>query len=228
MKKLAFTLLLLFLAACQNGQIGAREKGAVGGGALGAGLGAIIGHQVGKTGAGVAIGSAIGALSGALVGDQIDAQDQALAETDRRIEEQDRVIRENQQLIRELKGQGLDVRSTDRGVVVNLPDVLFEFDRARLTPEALGTVGEISRTIAKAGDRHISVEGHTDSVGTVGYNQRLSEERARSVADELTASGLPRRQISTRGFGESDPVASNSTAGGRAKNRRVEVIIENN
>ena len=170
MRKLALNVLVIFLFACQGGQFGAREKGAVGGGALGAGLGAIIGHQVGKTGAGIAIGSAIGALSGAAIGDQVDAQDQALAETDSRIEEQDQIIRENQRLLEELKGKGFDVRRTERGVVVNLPDVLFEFDSSRLTSQALNTVGEISHSMRQIGDRHVSVEGHTDSVVTVGYN----------------------------------------------------------
>ncbi len=227
MRKLCTLWLLLLLTCCQGNQLGAREKGALGGGAIGAGLGAIIGHEVGSTGAGIAIGSALGALSGAAIGDQIDATDQGIAEADRRIEEQDRIIRENQQLIEELRGKGLDVRKTDRGVVVNLPDVLFEFDSARLTPRAQDTVAEISQGVRELGDRHISVEGHTDSVGTVSYNQQLSLARARSVANELSASGVSRRQISTRGFGESDPVASNNSAAGRAKNRRVEVIIEN-
>ena len=81
--------------------------------------------------------------------------------------------------------------------------------------------------VRQHGERKILVEGHTDSVGTVNYNLRLSENRARSVADQLVNSGVPRRSVSTRGFGEGDPIASNRAESGRKRNRRVEVIIEN-
>lgn len=215
------------LAACEAQPIKRREAGALGGAALGAGLGAIIGNQTGHTGGGIAIGSAIGALSGAIIGNEIDNENERLDNADRRLREQERELGENRRLIEELRARGTDVRSTERGVVVNLPDVLFEFDSARLTPEAESTAAQIADVLRNHGDRHVAVEGHTDSVGTIGYNQRLSEERARAVANELTRSGLPRRRISTRGFGESDPIASNRTDSGRSRNRRVEVIIEN-
>jgi outer membrane protein OmpA-like peptidoglycan-associated protein len=108
-----------------------------------------------------------------------------------------------------------------------LPDVLFEFDSARLTRGARGTVGEIADVLRAHPERLISVEGHTDSSGTVEYNSRLSEQRARSVASELSMDGVSRRNIRVRGFGESQPVSSNRTEAGRSRNRRVEVVIEN-
>ncbi|MCO6431548.1 MAG: OmpA family protein [Deltaproteobacteria bacterium] len=219
--------LLGALPACENARFGAREKGALGGAAVGAGLGAIIGNQTGNAGAGVAIGSAIGAISGALIGNEIDSQDAAMDAADERLVRQQQELEENRRLIEELRARGADVRRTDRGVVVNLPDVLFEFDSARVTPEARSTVREISEVVRNASDRRVSVEGHTDSVGTVDYNLRLSRERARSVADELSANGVNKRRITIRGFGESDPIASNKSATGRSRNRRVEVIIEN-
>jgi outer membrane protein OmpA-like peptidoglycan-associated protein len=220
--------LALFCSGCEQApQLGAREKGALGGAALGAGLGAIVGNQVGSTGAGIAIGSAFGALSGGLIGNEIDSSDQALAEREDRLNAGQREIEENRRLIDELKGKGFEASSTSRGVLVNLPDVLFEFDRSELTGDARGRVGEIYNALRDMRDRHVSVEGHTDSVGTVSYNQRLSESRARSVADALASEGLPRRQLSTRGFGESQPVSSNESTYGRQKNRRVEVIVEN-
>lgn len=218
--------LLLAAAGCERG-LTSTETGALGGAAAGAGLGAIVGNQVGSTGAGIAIGSAIGALSGGLLGAGVDARDEEINASEERIREQDRQLAENRRLLDELKSKGMDVRTTSRGVVVNLPDVLFDFDKSSLAPSARNTVGEIAGAVSHAGNRHISVEGHTDSVGTVAYNQRLSEDRARSVASALVEHGVARRRVATRGFGENSPIASNSTASGRARNRRVEVIIEN-
>lgn len=218
---------LLVFGACQNTQLGGTETGALTGGALGAGLGAIIGHETGHTGGGVAIGSAVGALAGGLVGNQIDKQNDQLNRRDEQIALQDARIQENQRMIDELKRRGADVRRSERGVVVNLPDVLFEFDSHRLRSDAVRAVKEIATVVQDYPDRKISVEGHTDSVGTIKYNQKLSEARSRSVADELVAQGVSRRRLNTYGFGESDPISSNRTDIGRSRNRRVEVIILN-
>lgn len=212
---------------CEGQRVGAREKGALTGGALGAGLGAIVGNQFGSPGAGVAIGAGFGALTGGLIGNEIDNQDAALAERDERLRSQEAQLEENRRLISALRGRGVDVRSTDRGVVINLPDVLFEFNQSRLTSAARRTVREIGEIAQTSGDRRIAVEGHTDSIGSIAYNKRLSVDRARAVADELVAEGVSGRRILIRGLGESEPVASNATDAGRARNRRVEVIIEN-
>jgi len=212
---------------CGGSELGAREKGAIGGGALGAGLGAIIGHQTGSTGAGLAIGAAAGALAGGLIGNEIDKTDVALDDRDRRIAGQEETLRENSRIIEELKRRGADVRSTDRGVVINLPDVLFEFDSARLRSDAIRSTKEIASVIKGYPDRRIAVEGHTDSIGTIPYNQRLSKDRARSVVNEMVAQGVSRRRMTSGGFGESDPIASNRTDAGRKRNRRVEIILEN-
>ncbi len=220
-------LLLLTFGACENARFGARETGALGGAGLGAGLGAIIGHQVGSTGAGVAIGSAFGALGGALVGNSIDNTSNALDANERRLAEQEKQLEENRRLIEELRSRGTDARVTERGVVVNLPDVLFEFGSARLTGEARGAASSIAAAIQSSPGRHVAIEGHTDSIGTVEYNQRLSEDRAHSVAAQLVREGISRGRMSTRGFGEAKPIASNKTEAGRTRNRRVEVIIEN-
>ena len=218
---------LIFFTACENARFGNREKGALGGAAVGAGLGAIIGNQTGSTGAGIAIGSAIGALSGGLIGNSLDNQEDAMNASDERMAQQERELQENKRLLDELRSKGADVRRTDRGVVINLPDVLFEFDSSRLTGGARSTVGDIADVVKNYEGRRVSVEGHTDSVGTDSYNLRLSEARARSVAAELSAQGLPRNRVTTRGLGERSPIASNTTASGRSRNRRVEVIIEN-
>ncbi len=224
---LRLVILLLCLAGCEPGQIGAREKGALGGAALGAGLGAIVGNQVGNPGVGVAIGSGFGALAGGLLGEGVDQQDREIQAREERLDAQERELQENRRLLEELRARGVDVRQTKRGVVVNLPDVLFEFDSARLTPSARRTARDIAEALRDAPGRSIAVEGHTDSIGTVAYNQRLSENRARSVADALVDSGVSARAVHTRGYGERDPVASNSSESGRQRNRRVEVVIEN-
>lgn len=213
--------------ACENARFGKRESGALAGGALGAGLGAIIGNQTGSSGAGIAIGSAIGAISGALIGNDLDNQNDTLDAREQQIADQERELAENRRIIEELKRGGADVYGTDRGVVVNLPDVLFEFGSSRITPAAEETTQEIARVLSKVQGRSVAVEGHTDSVGTYEYNQKLSEARARTVAQSLINQGVPRQMVNTRGLGESDPIASNNTDVGRSRNRRVEVIIEN-
>lgn len=228
MKRLLFaSLLLASLSACEGTSLGATETGALGGAAAGAGLGAIIGHQTGNAGAGIAIGSAAGALSGALIGGQIDRQDRKLDDRDRQIAQQGAVIEENRRLLEELRSKGVDVRNSDRGVVVNLPDVLFEFGKSSLTRGAQSTIREISHILQGAQSRIVSVEGHTDSIGTIEYNYRLSDDRAHNVADALVREGLPPRRIRTKALGETDPIASNRTEEGRRRNRRVEVVILN-
>ncbi len=219
------SLLLLFGAtSCENARFGGREKGALGGAAIGAGLGAIIGAATGDAGVGTAIGGGIGALSGAVIGNEVDKAEAKDKAYDDKLTQNEQQIAENQRIIEELKSRGADARITDRGVVVNLPDVLFEFDSAQLTGGAFATIEDIAEV---SSGRNISVEGHTDSVGTVPYNQKLSEERARSVARELSRRGVPASRVRTRGFGESHPIATNASDAGRARNRRVEVILEN-
>jgi outer membrane protein OmpA-like peptidoglycan-associated protein len=227
MKRIVVALLAALCLGCDSQSIRGRETGALGGGALGAGLGAIIGHATGNTGAGIAIGAGLGAITGGVLGNESDRQADRSAAQSQALDEQQRQIEENQRLIEALKRSGTDVRETSRGVVINLPDVLFEFDRYTLTSEARRTTEDIARAISEVQSRDISVEGHTDSLGTAEYNQRLSESRARAVADQLVSSGVPRHDLSVRGKGERDPIASNSNEAGRQRNRRVEIIIEN-
>ena len=106
--------------------------------------------------------------------------------------------------------------------------MLFRFDSSELTPDARRTSGEIAHVISKVPGRTIAVEGHTDSLGTSEYNQRLSEARAHSVARALVANGVSRNALAVTGKGEGDPIASNNSESGRQRNRRVEVIVENN
>ncbi len=227
MKKILLVLFLLLFVACEGATFRNREKGALAGGAIGAGLGAIIGNQVGSAGAGVAIGSALGALSGGLIGQSQDQTEDSINETEQRLSEQERQLAENRKILDELRARGADVRSTSRGIIVNLPDVLFEFGSSHMTAGARETAADIAEVVQKYENKKVLVEGHTDSVGTANYNLRLSRDRARSVANELNARGIPGQRLETRGYGESDPIASNQSESGRKRNRRVEVIISN-
>ena len=106
-----------------------------------------------------------------------------------------------------------------------LRGVNFDFDKATIRPEGKPVLDEAIRTLDEQPDIRIAVEGHTDSVGSDAYNQRLSERRAHAVVDYLAAGGMARGRMSARGLGESKPVASNETEDGRAQNRRVEFGI---
>lgn len=226
-------LVALALAGCAPQGLTRRESGALAGGALGAGTGAIIGSTRGDAAEGALIGGALGALGGGLVGDQLERQDQVNRQQDETIARQRDEIARNRELIEELKRRHLDARETSRGVSVNLPNVLFEFDRADLTRDGRRRVTDIADVLAHEGrGRRVSIEGHTDSIGSAAYNQRLSERRAQSVADALVDGGIDRRRLRTEGFGERYPVAPNTVHGrdnpaGRERNRRVEVVIEN-
>jgi outer membrane protein OmpA-like peptidoglycan-associated protein len=102
----------------------------------------------------------------------------------------------------------------------------FDFNKAQLKPGATDALGEAVRTLKQQPGVRVVVEGHTDSVGSDAYNQRLSERRAAAVKSYLVQQGIDGGRISTRGLGETRPVASNQTEAGRAQNRRAEVIAE--
>ncbi len=108
-----------------------------------------------------------------------------------------------------------------------LRGVNFDFDKSNIRPDARVILDEAVATLKSESDIRVSVEGHTDSRGTDEYNQKLSERRASSVADYLARGGISRSRLTTEGFGESKPVASNMTEDGRAQNRRVELRIIN-
>src|SRR5436190_447012 len=136
--------------------------------------------------------------------------------------------REKAQLRDQLRAQLntiLETRETARGLVVNVSDVLFDFDSANLKPGAREKVARVAGILQSHPDLKIQVEGHTDSVGSDDYNLRLSERRAESVRTSLVQQGIARDVVGTAGFGESKPVATNGTAAGRQQNRRVEIVV---
>ncbi|HXW09820.1 MAG TPA: OmpA family protein [Steroidobacteraceae bacterium] len=121
----------------------------------------------------------------------------------------------------------MNARQTDRGMVLTIGDVLFDTGKANLKSGAVTDLDELARFLAKYPDRSVVIEGHTDSVGSQQFNVGLSERRAASVQTYLMRQGIDASRIRTQGMGESVPVASNESAGGRQQNRRVEIIVSN-
>ncbi len=129
------------------------------------------------------------------------------------------------QQIRDQLNVILETRETARGLIVNLSDVLFDTGSANLKPGAREKLAKIAGILLAHPGLTLQVEGHTDSVGAAGYNQRLSESRAHSVQDYLIRQGISPGTVATSGLGASQPVASNRTSAGRQQNRRVELIV---
>jgi outer membrane protein OmpA-like peptidoglycan-associated protein len=119
----------------------------------------------------------------------------------------------------------LETRDTARGLVVNMSDVLFDSAKFTLRPAAREKLAKISGIVLAYPTLALAIEGNTDSVGADAYNQTLSENRAGSVRDYLATEGIPAASMTARGFGKTQPVASNDTAGGRQQNRRVELVV---
>jgi outer membrane protein OmpA-like peptidoglycan-associated protein len=116
-------------------------------------------------------------------------------------------------------------KKSAHGLILTLRDVLFEVDSAQLKPGALSDLEPLIGFLQKHPDYRVVIDGYTDSVGTRRYNERLSQDRAMTVADDMIAKGVPPDHIQALGFGEDYPVASNRTAAGRQQNRRVELLV---
>jgi outer membrane protein OmpA-like peptidoglycan-associated protein len=119
----------------------------------------------------------------------------------------------------------LQTQDTARGLIVNMSDVLFDTGKYTLKPAAREKLAKISGILLAHPGLTLQIEGHTDSVGSDEMNQQLSEQRADSVRDYLAQQGVAASSMTAKGFGKSDPVASNDTAEGRQKNRRVELVV---
>ncbi len=202
------TLLLLvaFLAAgCATSDPHQKTKeGAGAGAAAGAIVGAIIGNQSGNNRTGAVVGAAAGAAIGAAIGHRMDQQQKELQ-----------------------KIQGVEVSRPSEGeIAVNLTnDILFDFNSSSLRPESRQTLADLASNFRNYPDEQVTIEGHTDSIGTPPYNQTLSEQRAAAVSGYLSAEGVPSGRITSIGYGETRPKASNDTPEGRQLNRRVEIHI---
>jgi outer membrane protein OmpA-like peptidoglycan-associated protein len=152
----------------------------------------------------------------------------ALAEIEGLTAEQDRLmLDEREREIESLEAElaALQAQQTDRGLVVTLGDILFDFDEAELTPGGELQVARLADALRQMPDRNVLIEGHTDSSGSDSYNLELSQRRANAVEDLLIIQGVDPTRILTRGYGEQYPVVANDSAAGRQQNRRVEVVI---
>src|SRR5437660_1334952 len=137
-------------------------------------------------------------------------------------------IQEKEQMrarLREQLNQVLQTRDTARGLIVSMPDVLFDFNKYTLKSEARERLAKISGIVEAYPGLKLQVEGHTDSIGSDEYNVQLSEKRADSVRAYLVSNGVSPDSVSAEGFGKADPVADNSTASGRKLNRRVDMVV---
>jgi|SRR5450759_1658514 outer membrane protein OmpA-like peptidoglycan-associated protein len=132
-----------------------------------------------------------------------------------------------QELIIRLQQLERSTRLESRGIVVTLPgNIYFETNRSDLQPGIRARLADIGKALATAPERHIIVEGHTDSTGRGEYNLKLSQLRAASVRAVLIANGVASERTETQGYGATKPVASNATPAGRSQNRRVEIIVQ--
>lgn len=136
-------------------------------------------------------------------------------------------------LMASLAAIGTDVHPSARGPVVVFPDTIFELGTATLQREAKRKIHDIGRVVSERAFRsRVAVEGHSDSTGAEMYNRGLSERRANAVAAELASAGVAKKHVSAKGYGSQFPIAPNERADGsddpqgRARNRRVEVVIE--
>jgi outer membrane protein OmpA-like peptidoglycan-associated protein len=205
----AAALSLLTVSACVTDPNTGEKKvsrtaiGGVGGAVLGGLLGGVIGGKTGRI-----IGAGLGGVAGGVIGYKMDQQIKELKEA--------------------TAGSGVDVTETDNGqaILVNLPDgVTFDVGSYTLKPEFRATLDDVAASMVKYPNSLSDVYGHTDSTGSDAFNQTLSENRARTVANYLTSRGVAAARIRSQGYGETMPVADNATEDGRRKNRRVEIKI---
>ncbi|MDR6144799.1 OmpA family protein [Sphingomonas sp. NCPPB 2930] len=178
--------------------------GGIGGAVGGYLLGDLVGGRRDRTEK--ILGAGIGGLAGAGIGAYMDKQERDLR----------------------ARTAGTDVQVVRQGddLLLNLPSgITFAYNSSQVQPQFRQTLDQVADILSQYKQTYIDVYGHTDSTGSDAYNQRLSEQRAVSVADYLASRGVQPARIGTRGFGKSQPIASNDTEEGRAANRRVEIKI---
>jgi outer membrane protein OmpA-like peptidoglycan-associated protein len=152
------------------------------------------------------------------------AQQQAQQAEQARLQAEQQAQQQRARLLSQLN-QVLQTRETARGVVSRMPDVLFATNKATLRPEAKIRLAKVAGIVMGYPDLKLEIDGFTDSTGTTQRNEVLSQERAASVRDFLISQGVPLNNVIARGFGESQPIASNTTLQGRQLNRRVELVV---
>jgi len=180
------------------------------GAAIGAGAGALLGILTGDDSKDrrkrALIGAGVGALAGGAVGNYMDQQEAELRQR--------------------LAGSGVSVTRVGDEIMLNMPgNITFQTDSSDLNPQFFDVLNSVSLVLKEYDKTVVEVVGHTDSTGSAEYNQALSERRAATVATYLANRDIDRQRILAYGEGETQPVADNSTAAGRAANRRVELTL---
>lgn len=208
----SFLIVAILSAGCKT--MNKSQKGAVIGAVGGGVVGAVIGKATGNTVLGAIIGATVGGVTGAVIGHKMDKQ----AEEMKKSLPDAEVIRVGEGIVIELNNK-----------------ILFGFDQSELSDVAKTNLDKLVVILEKYPDTNIEIQGHTDSKGSVSYNQRLSERRALAVASYLAGYGIhPSRvviassRLTTIGFGEKLPKYTNETADGQSKNRRVEFLVTAN
>ena len=212
MKKVLSTLLVAAtLAGCQTLDPYTQQpktSNATQGAGIGALAGAVLGAAVsqGNRGEGALIGAAVGGAVGGGIGYYMDQQEMLLRH--------------------ELEGTGVGVERVGDEIRLVMPgNITFATDSDRIAGNFYPVLDSVAKVLLKFDKTAINVDGYTDSTGSFEYNQSLSERRSMSVSNYLSQVGVDRLRISSRGFGERNPIASNDSAAGRAANRRVEIWI---
>jgi outer membrane protein OmpA-like peptidoglycan-associated protein len=205
---LAFVVLALpVLQGCKNSKLSNQEKGAIIGIGTGAAAGAVIGKKSGNTAVGAIIGAAVGGTAGTLIGVYMDKQAREL----------------------EQKVENAKVERIGEGIKLTFDSgLLFGFDSYQISDATRKNLENMAEVLKDYDETDILIEGHTDNVGEETYNQKLSVNRADAVADYLRQNNVKRNRLVTKGYGESQPIASNADAKGQRLNRRVEVVITAN
>ncbi|MEM8682057.1 MAG: OmpA family protein [Pseudomonadota bacterium] len=209
----AILLVAMTVSACKTLDAYTREEktsSATRGALIGAGIGAVVGLISGDDAVErrqrALIGAGVGALAGGSIGAYQDRQEAALRA--------------------ELEGTGVSVTRYGDNITLNMPgNVTFATDSSDLSPAFFEVLNSVGKVMSEFESTVVEVAGHTDSTGSDVYNQQLSQRRAQSVATYLSSQGVNSQRLITVGMGESRPMADNSTASGRAANRRVEITM---
>jgi outer membrane protein OmpA-like peptidoglycan-associated protein len=202
---LAIATLSLLLSACATSPEDPNTK-AKKGALIGAASGAAAGYLIGRNTAGALIGAAVGTAAGAGIGHYQDKQEAALR--------------------KQLQGSGVDVVRQGDNIMLDMPSgITFGFNSSDVNAQFYPVLDKVAATLNEYNQTTINVVGHTDSIGSDAVNQRLSEQRASSVAQYLQSRGVASQRLQTSGYGKTRPVDTNDTEAGRANNRRVELTL---